>query len=157
MMPAGYPDALCKHCGRKYIYAHGAFGRCAGGKTQWEPAGVALVAPLPRFRRADPPPEYLGGLIGRVLRREAGLPAYNFDEELYRRGEAAILAALFCNGYYVAREREMLRLEPGMRIHEGWYAPPYTRLRDALAEWVPYVDACRAALAHSRPAPRFYW
>jgi hypothetical protein len=65
-----------------------------------------------------------------------------------RTDPALALAVAFCNGFYVSREAIAFVLSDislGPR-HGRYWSPRYHRVRDALAEFVPYMDACRAAL-----------
>lgn len=66
-----------------------------------------------------------------------------------RRGIAYALALTFSVGFYRARESAMWKLR-GLGLEaEGrvWWWPCYSVVRDAVSEFVPYDDACRAALA----------
>jgi hypothetical protein len=68
-----------------------------------------------------------------------------FHRQLLAADPALALAVAFSNGYYVAREdvRDAIR---GLRSSCLYWVPEYWRVRNALAEFVPELDACRAAL-----------
>lgn len=134
---------LCVHCGKPRVRHGFTAARCEGDSgTTFKRAGVALVhvpRPLLHYSRFEPDAVYLS-----------------------RHGLARVLAVMFCNGYYVARQEQMdaLRSQPGGGALEvsarQWWSPSYTRLRDALLEWVSYDAACREALA-ATVAARSWW
>lgn len=108
------------------------------------PAGRAEYAEWVRTREAGPRSWILGLDTFRDWEPGDSLPPMHYS----RRGIAYALALTFSAGYYRSREAAMWQLSnAGLRAGPTWWWPTYAVVRDAVAGFVPYDDACRAALA----------